>query len=134
MTDSISTYDQWKADRPLIIGSLIYAIVISVILFYTIYAYFNMQHINGRVASVDVDRQKHTYLTLKLIGDKRIYYQVYGKRFMTRQSKIFIKMVALHYTRLILLKKSMLRLVVQVTSQVFYIILYLISINKVPEY
>ncbi|SFS91845.1 hypothetical protein [Mucilaginibacter polytrichastri] len=81
MTDSISTYDQWKANRPLVIGSLIYTIVIFVILFYTIYAYFNMQHINGRVASVDVDRQKHTYLTLKLTGDKRIYYQVYGKRF-----------------------------------------------------
>lgn len=76
-----SAYNQCKADKPLLIGSLIYTLIICIVLFYTIHAYVNIQHISGRVASVDVDRQKDTYLTLKLIGDKRIYYQVYEKRF-----------------------------------------------------
>ena len=41
----------------------------------------------GRIASIDVDVQKRTYLTIKLVADDKIYYQAYEKRFYDPEIK-----------------------------------------------
>ena len=40
-----------------------------------------MQMVRGKIASVDVDMQKKTYLTIRLRADNKIYYQTYERRF-----------------------------------------------------
>ena len=79
MGDSI--YSKWKANKPLLIGSLIFLGVIGFILVQTIYSFLNLQKIQGKILSVKIDKQSGTYLTIKLEGDNKIYYQEYEKRF-----------------------------------------------------
>ena len=89
MDDSvpISTYDQWKADKPLFWGSLLFSIMLIVILFSSVYSFLNRQMVRGRIASVKVDVQKKTYLTIRLVDDSKIYYQAYERRFYDPEVK-----------------------------------------------
>jgi hypothetical protein len=50
-----------------------------------------MQTIEGKIATIDVDVQKRTYLTIKLTDDNRIYYQAYEKRFYDPEIKALYK-------------------------------------------
>lgn len=75
------TYYQWKADKPLFFGSLLFLLVMGIILFRSVYSFMNMQMVSGKIAAIDVDVQKKTYLTIKLVADNKIYYQAYEKRF-----------------------------------------------------
>jgi hypothetical protein len=75
------TYQQWKADKPLFWGSLLFFLMLCILLCNSVYSFLNIQMVRGKIASIDVDVQKQTYLTLKLAGDSKIYYQTYERRF-----------------------------------------------------
>ena len=76
-----SIYSKWKADKPLLLGSLMFLGVIGFILIQTIYSFLNLQKIQGKILSFKIDKQSGTYLTIKIAGDNKIYYQEYEKRF-----------------------------------------------------
>jgi hypothetical protein len=76
-----STYQQWKADKYLFGGSLLFFLFLFVLLSSSVYSFLNMHSVQGKIVSVRVDVQKSTYLTVKLAADDKIYYQAYEKRF-----------------------------------------------------
>lgn len=75
------TYQQWKADKPLFGGSLLLFLMLIILLCNSVYSFLNMQMVRGKIAAVDVDIQKKTYLTIRLANDDKIYYQAYERRF-----------------------------------------------------
>src|SRR6202012_6293440 len=76
-----SIYNKWKTNKPLLLGLILFLAVVVFVLVQTIYSAVNLQKVQGKILSVKLDQQKHTYLTLRLAGDNRIYYQEYEKRF-----------------------------------------------------
>jgi hypothetical protein len=76
-----STYYLWKADKPLFGSSLCMFFLLAVLLSGSVYLFLNGQVMQGRIASIKIDVQKKTYLTIKLKDDDRIFYQAYERRF-----------------------------------------------------
>lgn len=81
------TYQQWKADRPLFWGSLLFFFMLCILLLSSVYSFRNMRMVKGKIAYVNVDVQKHTYLTIRLMNDDKIYYQSYERRFYDPEVK-----------------------------------------------
>ncbi len=84
MIDSI--YSKWRESKPLVIGPLLFLMVFGFILIRTAFSFANLQQVKGEILSVKLDNQKGIYLTIKLVGDNKIYYQKYKKRFVDQEA------------------------------------------------
>lgn len=79
MIDTVSRY--WKADKGLFVSVILFLVTLVVIVINVAISYLNLRVVKGQIATIHIDAGKHSYLTIKLLGDKNIYYQQYERRF-----------------------------------------------------
>lgn len=79
MIDIVSRY--WKADRGLLVSVMLLLVTLIVIVINVTISCLNLRIVKGQIASISVDAGNHSHLTIKLLGDKNVYYQQYERRF-----------------------------------------------------